>query len=434
MIEYNKKLGMYIDKLEFKFARFINPQYFIEDCISNNQHIKDQSVINFLQDELKDLLQSFLNGGFSYRGFILYPFIKDVSKENKKKIKNLFKIIDYLNNKNYDFSNSVNNFKKYKNAHSKNFAILISSLYKDFENIEKNKIIEKTIKKTTCKEIFISDYKDKQYIKPVFELKKFAEKKLKKYLWGFYLHGSLSTKDYVKRWSDLDTLAVINKKTMSSYKDLLSLRNLLYKSRKFSYLIDPLQHHSHTIITEYDLDYYPEFYFPSVLFRYSKSFFNLDKIKKINTREDNIERIHALFYFVNYFRSLYLNKKLKLGSYDSKFLLHAITLFPALYLQAKEENMYKKYSFDIAKKDFNNKEWQIIKDAENIRKNWTSPNPNFASFYSGINPLLTYQLNAKLMDYFADIKKANKINLNYLIENVLGLSEKAWEKIQKKIK
>jgi len=433
MIEHNKKLGMYIDKREFKFAKFINPHYFIEECISNNQHLKDQSVINFLQGELKDLLQSFLNGGFSYKGFILYPFIKDVSKENKKKIKNLFKVIDYLNNKNYDFSNSINNFKKYKDINSKNFAILISSLYKDFGNIKKNKIIEKTIKKTTCKEMFISDYKDKQYIKPVFDLKEFAEKKLKRYLLGFYIHGSLSTKDYVKGWSDLDTLAVINKKTMSSYKDLLSLRDHLYKSRKFSYLIDPLQHHSHTIITEYDLDYYPEFYFPSVLFRYSKSFFNFDKIKKINTRENNIERIHALFYFVNYFRSLHSDKKYKLGSYNSKFLLHTITLFPALYLQAKGKNMYKKYSFDIAKKDFNRDNWQIIKEVENIRKSWPKTKTSFIKNYSGINPLLAYQLNAKCLDYLGDTKNTDKKDVKFLVDGMFKLSEKAWEKIKWKI-
>ena len=433
MIEYNKKLGAYVSEGEVKFTKFIKPQCFIEDSISNNKKIKDQLVINFLQDELKELLQSFLNGGFSYKGFIFYPLIKDVSKENKKKIKNLFVVINYLNNRNYDFSGSISNFKKYKFISSRNFAVLISSLYKDFGNIKKNKIIKKTIKKIDCKEISVSDYKDKQYIKPVFDLKNFAEKKLKKYLLGFYLHGSLSTKDYVKGWSDLDTLAVINKKTINNYQDLLSLRDCLYKSRRFFYLIDPLQHHSHFILTEYDLDYYPESYFPSVLFKYSKSFFNPDRINKINTREDNIERIQALFYFVNYFRNLYSNKKYRLGSYDAKFLLHAITLFPALYLQAKGKNVYKKYSFDMAKKDFDDKEWQIIKDVEDVRKNWSKTKTSFIRNYSKINPLLAYQLNAKFLDYFGNIKNTNKKDVKFLVDSMFELSEKAWKKIKWKI-
>lgn len=433
MIECNKKLGVYVDEKEVRFIKFIKPQCFIEDCISNNKKIKDQLVINFLQDELKELLQSFLNGGFSHRGFMFYPFIKDVSKGNKNKIKNLFIVINYLNSRNYNFSGSISNFKKYKFINSRNFAVLISSLYKDFGNIKKNKIIKKTIKKTACKEISVSDYKDKEYIKPVFGLKNFAEERLKKYLLGFYLHGSLSTKDYVKGWSDLDTLAVINKKTIHNYQELLSLRDCLYKSRRFFYLIDPLQHHSHFILTEYDLDYYPEAYFPSILFKYSKSFFNPDRIKKINTREDNIERIQALFYFVNYFRNLYSNKKYKLGSYDAKFLLHATTLFPALYLQAKGRSVYKKYSFDIAKKDFDNKEWQIIKDVENIRKNWSKTKTSFIKNYSGINPLLAYQLNAKCLDYFGNIKNTNKKDVKFLVDSMFELSEKAWKKIKWKI-
>ena len=433
MAEYNKKLGTCTDKEKSEFAKFIKPQYFIENCILNNKKIKEEVIVNFLQGELKELLQSFLNGGFSYKGFLFYPLIKDVSKENKNKIKKLFTIIDYLNNKNYDFSNSINNFKKYRAINSKNFAALLSSLYKDFGNIKKDKIIKKVMTKKRCKEFLISDYEDEQYIKPVFDLKDFAEKKLKKYLLGFYLHGSLSTKDYIAGWSDLDTLAIINKKTINNSKDLLALRDHLYKSRRFFYLIDPLQHHSHFILTEYDLDYYPEAYFPLVLFKYSKSFFNSDKIKKIKTRNDSIEKINALFYFVNYFRELHLNKKYKLGSYNAKFLLHAITLFPTLYLQAKGIYVYKKYSFGIAKKDFNSKDWRIIREVENIRKTWSGTKTCFIKKYCRINPLLAYQINSKYMDYFWDTKGANKKDIKFLVGSMFNLSEKAWKKIKWKI-
>jgi len=428
MIKYNKELESYVDEEEIDLIKFLKPDKFIEGCIRENKKINDKLAINFLQDELRDLLQSFLNGGFSYKGFILYPCIKGVSKENKNKIKNLFKIIDYLNNKNCDFSESINNFKKYKNINSKNFAILISSLYKDFGAVKKN--IKKTIKKTTCKEILISEYKDKEYIKPIFDLKKFADKKLKNYLLGLYLHGSLSTKDYVRGWSDLDTFAVVNKKTINNSKDLLHLRESMYNSRIFFYLIDPLQHHSHIITSEYDLDYYPETYFPSTLFNYSKSFFNFDKIKKIKVRTCNIEKINSLFYFVNYFRSLYFNKKDNLDSYETKFLLHAVTLFPTLYLQAKGKNMYKKYSFSIAKKDFGNKEWGVIKEVEKIRKNWIAPKGVFIKNYAKINPILAYRVNAKLRN----IKKLNKINTKLIVNNMFVLSEKAWNNVKKNIK
>ena len=428
MIKYDKELEMYVDEKEIDLIKFLKPDKFIEGCIRENKKIDGEFAINFLQNELKYLLQSFLNGGFSYKGFILYPCIKGVSKENKNKIKNLFKIIDYLNNKNYDFSESINNFKKYKNINSKNFAILISSLYKDFGAIKKNN--QRTIKKTACKEILTSDYKDKSYIKPIFDLKKYAGKKLKKYLLGFYLHGSLSTKDYVRGWSDLDTFAVVNKKTINNPQDLLNLRKYMYKSRIFFYLIDPLQHHINIIVSEYDLDYYPKTYFPPVLFSYSKSFFNFDIVKKIKIRPADIENIYVLFDFVNYFRTLHFNKKYNLDSYKTKFLLHAVTLFPSLYLQAKGKSAYKKYSFAIAKKDFGNKEWSVIKEVEKIRKNWISPKDVFIKNYAKINPVLAYRINAKLRN----IKKLNKINTKLIINNMFVLSEKAWNNVKKNIK
>ena len=42
-------------------------------------------LINYVQDKLNELINSFLNGGFSSKGFISYPLIKDVSEDNKVK-------------------------------------------------------------------------------------------------------------------------------------------------------------------------------------------------------------------------------------------------------------------------------------------------------------------------------------------------------------
>jgi len=46
-------------------------------------------------------------------------------------------------------------------------------------------------------------------------------------------------------------------------------------------------------------------------------------------------------------------------------------LLPALYLQAKEKRgIYKKYSFDLARKDFKEEEWRIMDEVSEIRQNW----------------------------------------------------------------
>jgi hypothetical protein len=430
MIKYNAALGVYLAKGEAKLAEFISPSYFVHRCISTGRKIEDWRVLNFLQDELRELLHSFLNGGFSYGGFLLYPVVKDISAENRKRMKAIFNIVAYLRNKGYDFSRSISAFKKFC-VSSRNFSILLSLLYREWSNAEKEH--ERTARKRPCRQLSEKDYKDSSYVRPLFDLKRFAEKELKKHLLGFYLHGSLSTRDYVKGWSDLDTLAIVSKKALNSCDALLSLRDLLYKSRIFSYRIDPLQHHGHIIATEYDLEHYAEAYFPVTLFNYASSFFGSDKAAAIKIRNSDAEKVSRLFYFVNYFRHLYLNKRCALGSYETKFLLHAITLFPTLYLQAKGISLYKKFSFSRARKDFSEDEWAVVREVELIRKRWSFGVRNFTGGFARINPLLAYRINAKLADFSSDVGKSNSIDTKKIIEKMFHLSESAWEKIKCRI-
>ena len=56
------------------------------------------------------------------------------------------------------------------------------------------------------------------------------------------------------------------------------------------------------------------------------------------------------------------------------------------------------------------------------------------SLCSKVNPLLYYQLNSRIMDLFKNIKKANKIDAENIIENMHKLSEEAWGKIKENAK
>jgi predicted nucleotidyltransferase len=271
---------------------------------------------------------------------------------------------------------------------------------------------------------------DLGYLRPLNELKNYANRHLEQYLAGFYLHGSFATKDYVKGWSDVDTLAVVLKKTIEDPKSLLEFRNMMYYMRHFLYKIDPLQHHGSIIISEYDLENYCQVYFPVEIFKYAKSFFKEDGTGKVKVRDCSSEVLAKLFWFVNYFRRLNIEKNYNMNSYDTKNLLHCITLFPTVYLNAKGIFVYKKLSFEMAKKDFKKEAWEVIDYASSIRRNWKSAGSlPFIRLSSSINPLLAYQLNSRVMDFFKDIKKINNIDTKYLVENMFRLSEKAWNKI-----
>jgi len=428
MKSYKKIYDLYIEKDEEFLIKYIVPEHYVDE---NN--VTDDFAITFLQNELNTLLNSFVNGGFSYKGYLLYPLNKDLSQENKRKIKRLNKIAVFLNSEGYDFSNSIKKYKR--DINSRNCAIILSALYQDYSQIKSKST--KEVKKLKCQEFKISSYKknDIGYLRPLNKLKEYANKNLKSHLSGFYLHGSFSTKDYIKGWSDVDTLSIISKETINDPRKILKVRDLIYHSRRFYYEMDPLQHHGTMVMTEYDLSSYCQTYFPIPVFRYSKSFFKDDKQMQFKNRDFSSEALKSLFWFVSYFRKMNIEKKYSLDSYETKNLLHATTLFPTLYLQAKGKVMYKKFSFNKAKKDFKKEEWDIIEYVSSLRKNWkglgTLP---LIKLFSNINPLSCYQANARILDIFDSTTKKNDVNIKKICEEMYNFSEQAWNKIKKNAK
>lgn len=426
MKKYKKLNEFYLDEDEEPLIGSILP----ENYVDTKSDIPVDYAVRFLQNELNAVLNSFLNGGFSYKGYILYPFFKDISNSNINKMKRLKKIAALLSDNGYDFSDSI---RKYKNdISSKDFAIILSSLYWDFSKIKIKSL--KSIKKSKCEEFDMNGYKkiDLEYLSPLNELKDYASIHLRQYLGGFYLHGSFATKDYVKGWSDVDTLAIVSRETIENPKKLLELRDRMYLMRHFFYKVDTLQHHGSMIISEHDIDYYCNAYFPVEVFKDSKSFFNDDKAIKFKARDFSDEALSRLFWFVSYFRKLNKNN-VKPGSYETKSLLHAVTLFPTLYLQVKGISLYKKYSFDIAKKDFKKNEWQVIDEVSALRLKWKEyPAMPLIKTFSKANPLLFYQLNSKLIDILNPNK--NKIDTESIIKKMHAFSESAWSKIKNAIK
>jgi hypothetical protein len=152
---------------------------------------------------------------------------------------------------------------------------------------------------------------------------------------------------------------------------------------------------------------------------------------QFRARDFSNESIRRLFWFVSYFRKFAIEKRFNLGSYDFKVLLHSITLFPVMYLQAKGILIYKKFSFDLAKKDFDKRLWNPVDAVSSIRKKWKTPNKiSLINLISSINPLLAYQLNSRYLDVFYNINRLNNINMKKLVVEMHALSENAWAKIK----
>lgn len=424
MENYGKISGFWVKEDEKSMLKYIIPQDYIDGSLKNNS-LDEKYALGFMRTELDELLHSFVNGGFSNAGFVFYPLMEGISSENKKRMDRLRRLASFLEKKGYDFSSSMSSGGNGSLA----FAKSISCFYGDISKIKSGK--RKVAKKPKCGEFEIKDCKDVDYMGPVNGLKEYASKSLKPYLSGFYLHGSLATRDYVRGWSDLDTLGIVTKKTIDSAKLILELRKRMYSARRFFYQVDPLQHHGSIILSEYGMDDYSEARFPLEIFRYSLSLLGKDREMVFRLADSRVHSLSKLFWFVSYFRGMRMAQG-NMNSYDAKNLLHSCTLFPSLYLMAKGKAVYKKFSFGVAEKDFSREEWAVIRYVESLRSSWKPFGvlPGVKAL-SRANPLLYYHLNCRIVGIFSGIVRKNDVDTRKIIDGMHSLSESAWEKVRK---
>lgn len=207
-----------------------------------------------------------------------------------------------------------------------------------------------------------------KFLRPVFELRDYSQSQFTPdEIFGFYVHGSLSTMDYIEGYSDFDTLVVIKKEVFEDLDWLSDFKTRLARSNTYLYLLDPLQHHNHFIITEYDLNNYFESIFPLVLFDYATELTDYNSELHFKLLPDDYNRFEVLSLRKYYFSKLWPEMG-KLRAYDMKNAIQNILLLPALYLQLKTgQYMYKKDTFNLAKLDFSEEQWSVVKNASRVR-------------------------------------------------------------------
>jgi hypothetical protein len=188
----------------------------------------------------------------------------------------------------------------------------------------------------------------------------------KNILFGAYVHGSMATGEQIF-YSDFDGLLIIEDSDKKNFK---KLKILINKTLKIIYKIDPLQHHGWFIINKSQLTDYPQTYFPFEIFELSKSLLPDNGLSFKIVIPDNIDYLTPFCDLKNkLINTISFNKPNNL--YTLKSFLSVFMLIPSLYLQAKLKKGYnKKFSFDIARKDFTEMEWQSIETASYIRKMW----------------------------------------------------------------
>lgn len=255
-----------------------------------------------------------------------------------------------------------------------------------YQSLPKVKIEYKTIN-ISMEVIDEEDYsaQDASYLQPVLKLKNFVNSHIKDNVVDFLIHGSIATLDYVKGWSDLDTLLVVNSKTIEDPISLVVFRKNLLSAHDYLLEIDTLQHHGFIFCTEFDLDHYFSHCLPIEVLQQSKSLiknsnfkvkYNRSKLNSMKFFEDKVFTLKKAFedgvllhhpYKGQHLLENYGNPN---AMYQMKYFLSVLMSLPILYLDALGTPCYKNESFGKIKKTFEN-EWEIIEKASLIRSMWS---------------------------------------------------------------
>lgn len=211
--------------------------------------------------------------------------------------------------------------------------------------------------------------KKDRFLRPLFELQDFVRTQFsRKEILGFYVHGSLSTMDYVENYSDFDTLVVVRKEVLENCEWATDFRRRLSKSNTFLYLLDPLQHHRHFVITEFDLAHYFEPIFPLVLFDYATELTDFHEPLNFHIMDAQQYLNDDLHIWEYYFGEVWPKMK-RMRSYDVKHAIQSIVFLPVLYSQAKTGSYsYKKFVFDKVCNDFSPEVWSVVERATEVRE------------------------------------------------------------------
>lgn len=307
-----------------------------------------------LIEQFNKILNKFLNSDLYPRRAKFFPayskqeniLVELFDRENLKGKKNTYKL--------------YNKLRKKDSLDTKELAKFICALYSELEPCAP--------KHTKKAEIKLDSIKKKNYNQREYSVLQKLNSRFEGENLDLIIHGSYGDGDYLKGYSDLDTI-IIARDNVFTPKELLKARKLVTETRYFQYRIDGLQHHGHLVLTEKMLLNYPEHSFlPLDTFRKSGATVSETKNLTINYFRDQ-KKMKSTFLerLDNVKKSFQRNSS---SLYYQKIKISNLLLMPALFVQAKGDYLYKKDSFDKAEEYLSEESWSSIEYASKIRSEW----------------------------------------------------------------
>ncbi len=185
---------------------------------------------------------------------------------------------------------------------------------------------------------------------------------------SLFVHGSYSTQDN-NAYSDLDALVIIKKHAVEDTDELYGLGLVAISSYRYLLAADLLQHHGHFVLTEIDLEYYCDAYFPRILFDYATELYSAGPLNVRYVRSCHAEAFAHLKKMCLRFTQSWDRRALSLAYY-LKLQLSCFMIIPALLMQALGRPCYKRESFMLAKPLFTPAVWRVMDEVSDLRRTW----------------------------------------------------------------
>jgi len=187
----------------------------------------------------------------------------------------------------------------------------------------------------------------------------------------YIIHGSYSDDTYTEA-SDVDDFIIIKKETFESFKNFKKVYYILKMTNLHYQYVDPVQHHGHWIVTEFDLLDYDNSVIP--IFVLIKNSFSIGRKITISYSLVENKKIDGIFNMIlDELRcesmKLFANK---INIFSLKNLISAVTLLIPLHYQLKGLDLDKKEAIERAKIEFDMGDLELLEWSTQLRNNWSS--------------------------------------------------------------
>ncbi len=239
-------------------------------------------------------------------------------------------------------------------------AALLCAFYQEFDQQTALPAVEES-SWPVCPAFDPQDYRPEQrpYLNPFGALQRTLDANRDRFV-GAYLFGSYASQDFIPGWSDADVLLVLDRSCFQDERSLLETRALLLQQQSRLFEVDPLQLHGFFTLTWADLGWYPQSYFPLVLFDFSRSLLDPGASLVVREREDSQERLEIFRQQTDYIIRLAHSNWIPGSPVERKVFFHKVFTYPLYFLQALGIHCYKKHSFEIARATCPEFDWACI--------------------------------------------------------------------------